>query len=84
MSTGEFKICFSPVNHGDKMYKNHAQKMYNQPPINLYQFIGGIRMIGDKWLSIRNDRKKRMSYSEIGRKYNIDRRTAKVRYNMSG
>ena len=41
-------------------------------------------MIGDKWLSIRNNRKKRMSYSEIGRKYNIDRRTAKVRYNMSG
>ena len=34
-------------------------------------------MIGDKWLSIRNDRKKGMSYSEIGRKYNIDRRTAK-------
>ena len=30
-----------------------------------------------KWLSIRNDRKKGMSYSEIGRKYNIDRRTAK-------
>ena len=22
------------VNHGDKMYKNHAQKMYNQPSIN--------------------------------------------------
>ncbi len=21
------------VNHGDKMYKNDAQKMYNQPPI---------------------------------------------------
>ena len=34
-------------------------------------------MIGEKWLSIRNDRKKGMSYSEIGRKYNIDRRTAK-------
>ena len=30
-----------------------------------------------KWLSIRNDRKKGMSYSEIGRIYNIDRRTAK-------
>ena len=39
--------------------------------------MGGIRMIGDKWLSIRNDRKKGMSYSEIGRKCNIDRRTAK-------
>lgn len=22
------------VNHGDKMYKKHVQKMYNQPPIN--------------------------------------------------
>lgn len=22
------------VNHGVKMYKNHAQKMYNQPSIN--------------------------------------------------
>ena len=22
LDTGEFKICFSPVNHGDKMYKN--------------------------------------------------------------
>lgn len=22
------------VNHDDKMYKNHAQKMYNQPSIN--------------------------------------------------
>ena len=34
-------------------------------------------MIGDKWLSIRNDKKKGLSYSEIARKYNIDRRTAK-------
>ena len=35
-------------------------------------------MIGDKWLSIRNDRKKGLSYSEIARRYNIDRRTAKA------
>ena len=34
-------------------------------------------MIGEKWLSIRNDKKKGLSYSEIARKYNIDRRTAK-------
>ena len=34
-------------------------------------------MIGDKWLNIRNDKKKGLSYSEIARKYNIDRRTAK-------
>ena len=65
------------VNHGDKMYKNHVKKMYNQPLINYHKFIGGIHMIGDKWLSIRNDKKKGLSYSEIARKYNIDRRTAK-------
>lgn len=40
-------------------------------------FTGGINMIGEKWLSIRNDKKKGLSYSEIARKYNIDRRTAK-------
>ena len=34
-------------------------------------------MIGDKWLHIRNDKKKGLSYSEIAHKYNIDRRTAK-------
>lgn len=34
-------------------------------------------MIGDKWLDIRNDRKKGLSYSDLARKYNIDRRTAK-------
>ena len=34
-------------------------------------------MIEEKWLSIRNDKKKGLSYSEIARKYNIDRRTAK-------
>ncbi len=27
------KTLKSIVNHGDKMYKNDAQKMYNQPPI---------------------------------------------------
>lgn len=32
--------------------------MYNQPLINYHKFIGGIHMIGDKWLSIRNDKKK--------------------------
>ena len=35
-------------------------------------------MIGDKWLSIRSDRKKGLSYSEIARRHNIDRRTAKA------
>lgn len=34
-------------------------------------------MIGDKWLNIRSDRNKGISYSEIARKYGIDRRTAK-------
>ena len=43
-----------------------------------YEFIiQGIHMIGDKWLNIRNNKKKGLSYSEIARKYNIDRRTAK-------
>ena len=32
------------VNHGDKMYKNHAQKMYNQLPISYDDVsIGGIK-----------------------------------------
>ena len=35
-------------------------------------------MIGDKWLSIRSDRKKDLSYSEMARRHNIDRRTAKA------
>ena len=34
-------------------------------------------MNGDLWMNIRNDKLKGMSYSDIGRKYNIDRRTAK-------
>lgn len=34
-------------------------------------------MNGDLWMNIRSDRNKGMSYSDIGRKYNIDRRTAK-------
>ena len=34
-------------------------------------------MEGDQWMSIRSDRLKGMSYTELGRKYNIDPRTAK-------
>ena len=40
--------------------------------------IGGrLKMNGDLWMNIRNDRKKGMSYVDIGKRYNIDRRTAK-------
>ena len=28
------RVQIKSVNHDDKMYKNHAQKMYNQPSIN--------------------------------------------------
>lgn len=34
-------------------------------------------MNGDKWMSIRNDYLKGLSFKEIGRKYGIDQRTAK-------
>ena len=34
-------------------------------------------MEGDKWMDIRSDRQKGMTYTEIGRKYHIDPRTAK-------
>ena len=34
-------------------------------------------MEGEHWMEIRNDRLKGMSYTEIGRKHNIDWRTAK-------
>jgi transposase len=34
-------------------------------------------MEGENWMDIRNDRLKGMSYTEIGRKYHIDPRTAK-------
>ena len=34
-------------------------------------------MNGDLWMNIRNNKFKGLSYSDIGRKYNIDRRTAK-------
>jgi len=34
-------------------------------------------MEGEKWMDIRNDRHKGLSYKEIGRKYHIDQRTAK-------
>lgn len=34
-------------------------------------------MEGDKWMEIRNDRKKGLSFTEIGKKHNIDWRTAK-------
>ena len=37
----------------------------------------GGKMRGEKWMEIRADHQKGLSYSEIGRKYNIDRRTAK-------
>jgi len=34
-------------------------------------------MEGEKWMEIRNDRLKGMNYTELGRKYHIDPRTAK-------
>ena len=34
-------------------------------------------MEGAKWIDIRNDRLKGMSYTELGKKYHIDPRTAK-------
>ena len=34
-------------------------------------------MKGAKWMDIRSDRQKGLSYVEIGKKYNIDQRTAK-------
>ena len=34
-------------------------------------------MEGEHWMEIRNDRLKGMSYTELGKKYHIDRRTAK-------
>ena len=37
----------------------------------------GVKMEGAKWMEIRNDRLKGMSYTELGRKYHIDPRTAK-------
>lgn len=36
-----------------------------------------VRMEGDKWMEIRNDRQKGMSYTEIARKHHLDPRTAK-------
>ena len=35
------------------------------------------KMEGENWMDIRNDRLKGMNYKELGRKYNIDPRTAK-------
>ena len=35
------------------------------------------KMEGDKWMEIRTDHQKGMNYTELGRKYNIDPRTAK-------
>jgi transposase len=35
------------------------------------------RMEGENWMDIRNDKLKGLSYTEIGRKYHIDPRTAK-------
>jgi Transposase and inactivated derivatives len=37
----------------------------------------GVRMEGENWMDIRSDRQKGLSYTEIGRKYHIDPRTAK-------
>jgi len=34
-------------------------------------------MKGELWMNIRNDRLKGLSYIEIGKKHNIDRRTSK-------
>lgn len=47
-------------------------------PLEYPQSKGGlIQMNGDKWMSIRNDYLKGLSFKEIGRKYGIDQRTAK-------
>ena len=45
----------------------------------LYEKIteSGVHMEGDKWMEIRNVRLKGMSYTELGKKYHIDPRTAK-------
>lgn len=40
------------------------------------------KLLGELWMEIRSDRQKGLSYSELGRKYNLDRRTAK-RYAQS-
>ena len=40
-------------------------------------------MEGNKWMEIRSDRQKGLSYAEIGRKHSIDPRTAK-KYAMAG
>lgn len=37
----------------------------------------GVKIEEAKWMDIRSDRQKGLSYTEIGRKYNIDPRTAK-------
>lgn len=37
----------------------------------------GAGMEGTKWMDIRSDRQKGMSYTDISRKYHIDPRTAK-------
>ena len=37
----------------------------------------GEKMEGDKWMDIRSDRQKGMSYTEIARRHNVDPRTAK-------
>ena len=37
----------------------------------------GGKVEGDKWMDIRSDRQKGLSYTEIGRKHNIDPRTAR-------
>ena len=34
-------------------------------------------MEGDKWMEIRNDRLKGMNFTELGKKYHVDPRTAK-------
>lgn len=36
-----------------------------------------VKMEGAKWMDIRSDRQKGLSYTESGRKYNVDPRTAK-------
>jgi len=36
-----------------------------------------VKMEGEKWVNIRSDYKKGLSYAEIGRRNNVDWRTAK-------
>lgn len=49
--------------------------------INMVHFSqqrGVYHMKGNLWMEIRSEKKKGLSYAEIGRKHHIDPRTAKI------